>query len=267
MDAENTYTLITGGSGGIGYALARECAGRGMNILLVARIGDGLDAATETLRKEYPVRIESKKIDLRDLDGPQKVWDWCQEEGHEVNMLINNAGMAGTADFEASDLSYSDERILVNVRALVLLTRLFLPELKQHSKAYILNIGSMSAFYPIAYKSVYSASKSFVNTFTRAIKQELRGSNVSITVVHPNGVRTNKSTHDRINAHSGLTKRLLIFESNEIARLSIKSLMKGKTAVVPGFANRVLLFITLMLPRGFRERQTTKIFRKELNRG
>lgn len=265
MNDNRKYTLITGGSRGIGFAMARECAGRGMNLLLVAKVGDGMDAATKRLREEFPkVDIQSRKIDLREPDGPQQVFDWCREEDYRVDMLINNAGVAGTAEFSESDPSYNDERILVNIRALVLLTRLFLPEMKTYSRSYILNIGSFSAYYSIPFKAVYSASKTFVNSFTRALKHELTGSSVHISVVHPNGVRTNPETHGRIDTHSKLTRKLLILDASEIACISLDGLLKGKTVLIPGFFNRLVLKITLLLPRGFRERRTARIFRKEL---
>ena len=264
MEEALKYTLITGGSRGIGKALAGEFAGRGMNLLLVAKPDDGLEAAAEELDAEYPVEVHFLTQDLRDSDGPRNVWEWCRKEDYRVDILVNNAGVAGTTFFEESDPSYSDERILVNVRALVLLTRYFLPELKTHGKAYILNIGSMSSYYSIAYKSVYSASKAFVNNFTRALKQELRGSMVSITVVNPNGVRTNEGTLGRIDSHSRFARRFLILEVGEIARISVDKMLKGKTVVIPGFMNRLVVLITRMIPAGLRERLSAKIFQKEL---
>jgi short-subunit dehydrogenase len=236
-----------------------------MNLLLVAKVAGRLKQAADSLRKEFPGSdVQYLRSDLRDPEGPQRVYDWCRQKAYRVNILINNAGVAGTSEFDASEPAYHDERILVNIRALVLLTRLFLPDLKSFDRAYILNVGSLSAYYPIPYKSVYSASKAFVYRFTKALKQELAGSGVSISVVNPNGVRTNEGTNGRINSHSKFTRRYLILEASEIARLSVEGLLKGKTVILPGFYNRLMLRLTLMVPRGFRERNTAKIFRKEL---
>ena len=264
MDKEISYTLITGGNKGIGKALARECARRGMNLLLVAREKPELDHTSRELKQEFQIRVETLQIDLRGEDAPQVVLDWCLSRGYAVNILINNAGIAGTARFETSPPEYSDERILVNVRALVLLTRLFLPELKKHPKAYILNTGSMSAYYPIAYKSVYSASKAFVLSFSMALNEELRGSQVSITVVNPNGVRTNLDTYDRIDSHGWLTSRFVILDAEKIARISVDKMLKGKLVVVPGFVNRLIIFVTRMIPGSIKIRSASRIFRKEL---
>lgn len=265
MDPELKYTLITGGSLGIGKALARECAGRGMNLLLVAKDQAELEDAAKELQAEFSVEVHILQIDLREADAPQKVLDWCKQKGYRVDILMNNAGVAGTSAFGTSPPEYSDERILVNIRALVLLTRLFLPELRTHSRAYILNTGSLSAYYPIAYKSVYAASKAFVLSFSRALREELRGSRISVTVVNPNGVRTNDDAHDRIDKHSWFAKRFLIHETGKIARISVDRMLKGRLVVVPGIFNRILILVSRMLPAGFRDRQTSRIIRKELS--
>jgi short-subunit dehydrogenase len=184
--------------------------------------------------------------------------------GYRVNILINNAGVAGTVDFASSPVEYSDERILVNARALVLITRLFLPELKTHSRAHILNVGSLSAYYPLPYKSVYAASKAFVHSFTRGLHRELRGGPVQLTVVHPNGVRTNADTFERIDSHSRVSRLLFILDMEEIARIAVNSMLKGKLEVIPGFMNRVLILISGLLPKAFKERRSARIFGKEI---
>jgi len=261
---ENKKALVTGGSRGIGKSIARECAGRGMDLLLVAKREEGLNAAAREIKADFKVNVHFFAVDLRDPDGPRRVWDWCQAEGYRVNILVNNAGVAGTFAFQKSIPEYSDERILVNVRALVLLSRYFLSELKSHPRAYILNIGSLSAYFPIAYKSVYSSSKAFVLNFSRALKQELKGSSVSITVINPNGIRTNVDTHARIESHSKLSTRLFIQDSAEIARIAVNSMLRGRLVVVPGLLNRFLVVLSRIMPRGMRDRLAARIFGSEL---
>ena len=264
MDKERKFTLITGGSRGIGNSIARECARRGMDLLLVAKREEGLKAASEEIKEEFQVEVRIFAVDLRDPDGPKRVWDWCQAEGYRVNILVNNAGVAGTFAFQKSTPEYSDERILVNVRALVLLSHYFLEELKSHSRAYILNIGSLSAYFPIAYKSVYSSSKAFVLNFSRALNQELKNSNVSITVINPNGVRTNADTHARIDSHSKLSTRLFIHDSDEIARIAVDNMLKGRLVAVPGLLNRFLVMLSRIIPKRIRDRLAAGIFSGEI---
>lgn len=249
---------------GIGKALASECARRGMNLLLVALPGPELDQTAAEIRKNFSVAVETLGIDLTENMSPGKVLEWCEQHNYAVNILMNNAGLAGSVVFETSPVEYSDDRIMLNIRAMVLLCRLFIPILKQNKKAYILNTGSFSAYQPLPFKSVYAASKSFVHLFSLALNEELRDTPVSVAVVNPNGVRTNPETYERINTHGILVKKFLILDADKVARLSVEGILKGKKIIIPGFWNRFILQITRLLPLQFKIRKTATVFRKEL---
>jgi short-subunit dehydrogenase len=264
MGNDMIYTLITGGSMGIGKALARECARRGMNVLLVALPGPELEQAANEIREDFSVKVDTLGIDLTLLSSPGKVHEWCERHNYAVDILMNNAGVAGSAIFEESSIEYSDERILLNIRALVILSRLFIPMLKQNKKSHILNTGSFSAYQPLAYKNVYAASKSFVHRFSLALNEELRASSVSVTVIKPNGVRTNVRAFERINTHGKLVQKTLILDADKIARIAVDGMLKGKKIIIPGFWNRCILQITRLLPVNFKIKKAAKIMRKEL---
>ena len=260
----DVYTLITGGSMGIGKALARECARRGMNLLLVALPTPELEQTASEIRDEFAVRVDTLGIDLTEPPSPGSVHQWCEKNNYTVDILMNNAGIAGSAIFEESSIEYSDERILLNIRALVILSRLFIPMLKQQKRAYILNTGSFSAYQPLAYKSVYAASKSFVHLFSLALNEELRDTSISVTVVNPNGVKTNATAHDRINTHGKLVQKTLVLDADKIAQIAVDGMLKGKKIIIPGFWNRFVLQISRLLPASYKIKKTAKIFRKEL---
>jgi len=264
MGNDMIYTLITGGSMGIGKALASECARRGMNLLLVALPGPELKQTAKKIREDFSVEVDTLGVDLTQPSSPVKVLEWCEENNYAIDILMNNAGVAGSAIFEESSIEYSDERILLNIRALVILSRLFIPMLKQNKKAYILNIGSFSAYQPLAYKSVYAASKSFVHLFSLALNEELRDTSVCVTVINPNGVRTNTGSFDRINSHGNLVQKFLILDADKIAEIAVEGMLKGKKIIVPGFWNRCMLLITKPLPVNFKIKKAAKIMRKEL---
>ena len=257
--------LITGGSSGIGKALPYECAARGWNLLLVALPGRALHEVAEDIHNKFPyLHIRILEIDLTRTEAPEMVYDWCLRNNYRVNILINNAGIAGTTRFEDSPLSYSDERIQLNIRALVLLTRLFIPELKQHENAGLLNVGSLSAFYSIPYKSIYSATKAFVVNFTRALKEELRKTSIKVSVVCPNGVITNADTSGRIAAH-GVKGQLTQISAEKVAMISIRDLLLNKTLIIPGRINRGLLLFGRFIPVDIKQRILSREFEKELN--
>lgn len=266
MAEGSTYALITGASRGIGEALARECASRGINLLLVARDKQRLEEVAGELKGQFNVLAESFPVDLSRPDAAGSVWDWCRENNFRVNILVNNAGIGGRpTPFSESSTAHTENRIDLNIRAMVHLTRLFLPELKSHVKSHILNIGSLSAYLPSPYKAVYSATKAFVYHFSRALTEELRGSPVSVTLVNPGGVNTNSGMGDRIAAHSNISVRLLILNKERIARISINKMLKGKSVVVPGFFNRILVIYSRISCRNLREKRTARVFLREIS--
>ena len=257
------YVLITGSSSGIGKETAFYCARKGMNVLLTALPETGLQEVNDTIKSLFPVDSGFFEADLTAPDGPERVRNWVEENKYEVYFLINNAGLAGTSVFEESTPDYNDQRILLNIRAVVLLTHLFLPLLKKHEKSFILNTGSLSAFYSIPYKSIYSASKTFVLNFSRALRTELRKSGVSISVVCPNGVRTNAGTHARIDAH-GLKGKLTSVSVEKVAEFSVEKTLKGKFLIIPGFLNYILLAFSRIIPEFLQQRILQREFEKEV---
>lgn len=257
------YTLITGTSSGIGKELAFYCASKGMNILHVALPGTGLSEVNVAILNTYPVNSDYFEVDLSTEDGTEKVLNWVTEKGYQVNFLINNAGLAGTSVFEESSLKYINDRIMVNIRALVLLTRLFIPLLKGHQKSYILNVGSLSAFYSIPYKSLYAASKAFVVNISRALRTELKETGIKISVVCPNGVRTNPGTNFRIDAH-GVKGQLTSLSAQKVAQIAVDNTLKEKFLIIPGRLNYSLYIISKIIPTFIKEKILLKEFKKEV---
>jgi short-subunit dehydrogenase len=261
---ESFYTLITGGSSGIGKALAFECARRNMNLILISRPSPRLAAVAEEVSAMYnSVDVKYLAIDLTEIDAPQKVFDWCSGQGLKVNYLINNAGTVGTTPFDKCDPGYIDSLIMLNIRALTLLTRLFLPELKKYPVSRILNIGSMSGFFPIPYKSVYSATKAYVHSFSKSLSCELKGSGVEVYLVAPNGVQSNPRVTERIKDHK-LMGKLVSMTAEKFAVLTLDKVEKGNMFYIPLFSNKLLFALSRIMPDAFMLNLVKKEFKKEL---
>jgi len=192
----NEFALITGASQGLGREIAEELATQGFNILLTALPGEGLAHFAEFLEDSYSVRVEYLEADLSKEDLLRNVAEWANE--FPIRVLINNAGIGGTMPFEKAKPEYIDLIIQLNVRAPALLTRLLLPQLQKMESAYILNVSSMAAFSPMAYKTVYPASKAFLWSFSRGLYEELKSSSVFVGVVHPGPIKTNPEVCRRI---------------------------------------------------------------------
>lgn len=258
-----TYTLITGASSGIGKAIASYCGSLGMNLILVSLPGEGLSQVAHILAEKHKINTEFFETDLSKLDSPEEVFNWTRIHGFDVNILVNNAGVAGASVFETSDLKYIDDRILLNMRAVVMLSRLYLPVLKTHDRSFILNVGSMAAFFPIPYKSLYSSSKAFILNFSKSIRCELEGTGVSVSVICPNGVITNPTTYVRINAH-GKAGRYTSLPAEDVARIGIDGMLKQKFLIIPGRINHLILALNKIIPVSLKQKILAREFMKEV---
>ncbi|MGQ9620862.1 MAG: SDR family NAD(P)-dependent oxidoreductase [Bacteroidales bacterium] len=256
------YTLITGSSSGIGLSMAHECASRNMNLALVSLPGTGLEDKAREIEEKYNVDVRCLNIDLTEHDAPERVYRWCYDNNIQVNFLINNAGMAGTAYFPESSPEYCDKRIMLNIRALTLLCHYFIPMLTKNKKSYILNVGSLSAYFSIPYKTVYSASKSYVLNFSKSLSIELKPLGISVSVVCPNGVETNEGTYTRINSHKHWGKWTKI-DSSDLAKIAIDKTLKGNRVIIPKFINKFLMLFGRMIPSFLKLPFLEREFRKE----
>lgn len=257
------WALVTGAGSGIGKSIARELASRKINVLLVALPGEDLRGYSMELVSEYGIKTDFLETDLSEKTGPAEVYKWVRRKKYGVFFLVNNAGMAGTAKFDESDDHYIDKRILVNIRALTLLCRYFIPDMKELRESYILNVSSLSAFYAIPFKALYSSSKTFVLNFSRAVRTELRNSTVSISVLCPNGVHTNDGTFARIASH-GKVGRLTAIYVDAVAVKAVENTFKKKFIIIPGRINHFLRLLSRIMPHGIEQRLLYREFYKEV---
>ncbi|MBW8049168.1 MAG: SDR family oxidoreductase [Cytophagales bacterium] len=242
--------LITGGSEGIGKAIAIEFAKRQHDLVLVALPDKNLPECAEYIETKYKVKVHPYPTDLIEKDASQRLYEWCVEQGISVNILVNNAGMGGTFIFEKTDISLFEKIVQLNIQPLISLTHLFIPGMKDYPKAYILNVGSVASFYPIPYKSIYAASKSFVYSFSIALSEELKSSSVKVSVLCPGPTLTHAEVTARIEAQ-GLIGKLMKMSPDEVARIAVNGLLNGKKIIIPGLLNRFSLFVMKSLPVGW----------------
>ncbi len=261
---KNLYTVITGASKGLGKEFAYECARRGMNLILVSLPGEDLERLCLEIAFTYKVKVSFQETDLTERELVEDLARWINYN-FAVNILINNAGVGGSCLFAESSPDYLDDIIQLNISAMVLLTRLLLPELKRHPEAYILNVSSLAAFSPVPYKTVYPASKAFIYHFSLGMRAELKNTAVSVSVLNPGPIRTNEDVCKRINGQSFYVKRSTI-TSQKIARTAIDKMLKRKAVIIPGLINRFSAFMIRLVPVSVRVHVGTNIFRRELSR-
>jgi short-subunit dehydrogenase len=215
------YAVVTGASSGIGRALASELEGRGFDVL---GVGEEYDLAT-------PAGVEALHAAI---DRP-------------VDALALNAGVSKGDAFVDGDLEGHLRLVDLNVRGTVHLARLLLPAMLERGSGHVLFTASVVAAMPGPFQATYNASKSFVQSFALALRDELRGTGVSVTTLMPGPTETN------IFARAGqLGTRLGASEHKadpaDVAREAVDGLLAGRERVVPGFGNKLIVTGSRLLP-------------------
>lgn len=257
-----TYTLITGASSGLGSAFAVCCARLKRNLLLIALPGTAIKKTGEELSALYGVDVSVFEFDLTDRNAFDRHVEMIRTR-FEVDFLINNAGMGGTAAILNCAPELIDKMIQLNICCTALLTRQLLPQLLKHKKSFVLNIASMAAFSPIAYKTVYPASKAFISSFSLGLREEMQERGVSVTVAYPGPIMTNANTSQRILLH-GFKGRIGLFSTTRLANEIICHTLSGKAVIIPGWWNRMNQRLLRLLPQTLKIKLASETVKQEL---
>jgi len=246
--------LITGASSGIGREMAIYLSSLGYDLILASRDKEQLESLKDILKTKV-------KFVVVDLTDEKKVKDlYMIAKNEEIDLLINNAGFGLFGEFSDTDLSRELEMIDLNIRAVHILTKVFLKDMLKRGKGRILNVSSSAGLMrggPLM--STYYATKSYVTSFSLALAEELRRkkANVFVSVLCPGPVDTN------FNNVAGVRFSLKSMDAKEVARYGIEEMFRGKTLIVPSFRVRFGLFLTRFLSIRKLVRITYKIQRKK----
>lgn len=254
------YALITGASKGIGLAIADELARRKFDVLLVARSASLLKQEAGRLSAAHGIRADYLAVDLAEAGSAQRVHEWCDRNGYAVQMLVNNAGYGLSGPFESYPLGQHLDMLSVNNGTLIQLCHLFLPQLRQQPKAYILNIGSSAAYQAVPGLSLYAASKAFVLQFSRGLRQELKQTSVSVTCVCPGATDTGFVTRAQIGEKGRKAAERVNMTPTDVARQSVDATVSGKAEVVTGMVNKAGKLMAWLLPKTLVEQAAGSIY-------
>ncbi|MFC4358085.1 SDR family NAD(P)-dependent oxidoreductase [Halobium salinum] len=239
--------LVTGGSGGIGYELARLLAADGHDLVLVARGEDRLREVAEGLAGEFGVAVTALVKDLADPDAPGEIQAALDERGIEVDVLVNNAGFGSYGRFVDLDRDTELDEVQVNVAAVTDLTARYLPRMVERGRGRVLNVASTAAFQPGPLMATYYATKAYVLSFSEALAEETEGTGVTVTALCPGPTAT--GFQERADMEES---RLLAFgtaDAASVAERGYRGMQRGEAVVVPGLQNRLLVLATRLAPR------------------
>ncbi|MCX7832639.1 MAG: SDR family oxidoreductase [Ignavibacteria bacterium] len=240
----NNFALITGASSGIGLDLAELFAANRINLILVARSEDKLIKIANELEKTYKIKAYTIAKDLSKENSALEIYKEIKSKNLSIEYLINNAGFGSYKDFINEEWNVYHRMITLNIYSLVKLTYLFASEMVNNGRGKILNVASTAGFQPIPGLNVYSATKSFVISFSEALHHELIDKGVTVTTLCPGSTLTN------FHNVAGLKGRKHIaMKSKTVAKIGYKAMMKGKQIVIPGIINKISSFTVRFTPR------------------
>ena len=237
-DMTDRYALVTGGSSGIGEAIAEQLAGHGAHLVLVARDEERLEKVAAGLRERHGVEVLTVALGLDERGAPGRLMEIVAEAGIEVELLVNNAGMSSRAMVADSDPSTLRRLVDLNVGAVTELTALVVAPMVQRGHGSVITIASTGAFTPAPHVAAYAASKAYVLSFTQALWAETRASGVRIVAVSPGPTET------PMNSRPARGKR----QPSQVARTALAALDGTGPSVVDGSRNRVTAFMIRRMP-------------------
>ncbi|MFL5772509.1 MAG: SDR family NAD(P)-dependent oxidoreductase [Flavisolibacter sp.] len=241
------YALITGGTSGIGYEIAKCFAKDGYNLVLVARTVEGLKEISAELMNSFKVDVRTIQKDLIIPGSSKEIYEECKNNGLTINFLVNDAGQGYWGNFIDTDLHREMDLIHLNVIAVVSLTKYFLRDMTQRNNGKILQLASSLAKAPSPHMSVYAASKAFVWSFTEALIQELKDTNITMTALLPGATDTD-FFHKAEAEDSKEYREISLYDPAEVAKAGYEGMMAGKDKVVPGAKNKMQGMMGAILP-------------------
>jgi uncharacterized protein len=239
--------VITGATQGVGKALAHEFAREGHTLVLVARDEAALAATAKSLSKTYDVEVKFIVADLATEDGCAAVEEGLRRHDLYADILVNNAGIMSAGFFQDQDPATIRRTVDLDARAVVDLTRRFLPGMIARKQGGILNVASVEGFMPVPYQAAYAATKAFVLSLTRALAYETMGTGVRIAALAPGAVET--AMHAKAGAeYSRYVQLFPVMSAEEVARIGYRKFMRGRKSIVTGWFNRLSVFARRFTP-------------------
>ena len=239
--------LITGASSGLGKEFARIHAGRGGDLVLVARREAELQSLKKELQDKYKIEVMLFPFDLTAADAVEKIVNEIDANAIQIDVLINNAGFGGYGNFHERELHRELEMIKLNVEALTKLTHYMLPQMLKRNAGHILNVASVAGFMPGPLQSVYFATKAFVVSFTQGVASEVSGSGVKVSALCPGPVHTGFEDAAGLgggNLFKGAAK------AHKTALIGYNGMLKGRRIIFNQLIYRFLInWIAPLVPR------------------
>ncbi len=234
------WVVVTGASSGIGLELARVFAEHGCHLFLVARNIQQLQKAASELRKTYGTDVRVLQKDLTEPNAADELFAQLNSTG--IDIFVNNAASGICGAFADTDIHKQVETICLNTEALTRLTKCAIVHMQKHGGGKILNVASTGAYQPGPYTAVYYATKAYVLSFTQALRHELKGSGICISVLCPGATVTDFARR------AGKRQLKCAMTARAVAQIAYKGLNSNRGVIIPGVWNKIAVIGSKLLP-------------------
>ncbi len=243
----DSLVFITGATGGLGKAMAAECASRGWGLFLTDLRRDKLALLAVGLERSYGVKVMYREADLTNPASRAELFEALRRDSLHFRGLINVAG----TDHEGLFLERTQEEIIailrLNIEATLIVTHALLQRRDEAVTFRIINVSSLAAFFSMPVKATYAASKRFLLDFSLALRNELKEQNVTVTALCPAGLPTTEGCIAAIESQ-GIMGQLTTEDIGKVAHQTVEGALRGRAIVIPGFLNRLIKWLGGLVP-------------------
>lgn len=241
------FALITGASSGIGYQYARQLAARGYDLVIVSNEDEALKEKAGIISEEFKVKVDAVTMDLGCQESARSLYEHCCQNGEQVEVLVNNAGVYHDRDYLKDSEGFNSLILMLHVYTPAMLEYLFGQDMVQRGKGYILNMSSITSDIAVQRLATYSSTKAFLKNFSRCTHIELKGLGVNVCCVRPGAVATGLYNLKPSAVKTGLILGYII-TPEKLAAKGLRAMFRGRAQITPGFSSNLLIFLVKLLP-------------------
>ena len=249
MSMKNSYALITGSSSGIGLEIAKELAKKGFNIILTARREDKLREQAESISETHNVKVDFFSSDLSLEDAPNNIYNFCNDQGYQIDVLVNNAGYGIKTPFHETSMQDEEKFIRVLGTSVIALTKIFIPKMLERGHGKIMIVSSVAAFAPpSSIQALYGPIKTFMNRFSDSLNINYKHKGITSTAVCPGFTVTEFHAASGVQDEMDRVPSFLKFSAKQVAKEGVEATLKGKPVCVPTKTYSLLVFLLKYSP-------------------
>ena len=247
MNKNMSYTIITGGTEGIGLELAKLFAAEKHNLIIASRNQNKLEEVKNELENQYEICVEIIQIDLSVDKSCEKIIRIVEEKNLTVDNLINNAGIGSFGFFNEAEEGAEEQLININIIALTNLTKYLLKKMIIRGNGGIMNVASTAAFVGGPKMAMYYSSKAYVLSLTEALHEEVKELGIRVSCLCPGPVKT--SFQEKAGIRKSEKAKKYLMDAKAVAKEAYLGFLKGKAIIIPGYKNKLLVLGNKLIPR------------------